>query len=99
MSVDYIPRPDAPHPFGLQFTSRHGRFKQTDWWNMDASVPYWLPVAVLSVLPAYCGWRQYKMNRLAKKGYCARCGYDLRATPDRCPECGMVPPKKEIVSH
>ena len=54
-------------------------------------VPDWFLAAVCGVLPARA-WRRGPAERHRQRtaGRCRRCGYDLRATPGRCPECGTA---------
>jgi hypothetical protein len=51
-------------------------------------VPYWLIVLLTGILPA--AWTYRWLTRKPAPGCCRACGYDLRATPDRCPECGAI---------
>ena len=50
-------------------------------------VPCWAPIVASAVLPAAWVVRRRREGRRGA-GVCAGCGYDLRATPERCPECG-----------
>jgi hypothetical protein len=51
------------------------------------NVPYW-SLILLTALPALTALRSELRHRRFRAGACPVCGYDLRATPDRCPECG-----------
>jgi hypothetical protein len=52
-------------------------------WPCWAAVLITLPVPVLYAI----------RRRRVAEGHCRICGYDLRATPECCPECGRIPEK------
>jgi hypothetical protein len=60
-------------------------------------IPFYAVLLATVILPT---WWLLTRRRQRKPGTCPRCGYDLRATPDRCPECGAVPAgKKSAISN
>lgn len=53
--------------------------------------PGWVVLLVAAVPVVLRVRRSRRTIRWAAEGRCRSCGYDLRASPDRCPECGTEP--------
>ena len=64
-------------------------------------VGYWfvdLPIAALLLYPLVLTlviWRFLRGRHEPRPGHCPACGYDLRASQHRCPECGVPIPSTE----
>lgn len=59
-------------------------------WLLPFLVSAWAPILLI---------RRYSRLRIRRqrhsKAQCIRCGYDLRATPEQCPECGGARKRNE----
>jgi hypothetical protein len=77
--------PSAFDQIGIQAN----RYRPEDYDGWDVIFPHGLLVALTAALPLSMVIRRFRRRRAP--GCCMTCGYDLRATPDRCPECGAVP--------
>jgi hypothetical protein len=69
----------------------------TDWRDVDmhwgvprvyCQAPCWFLFLLTAILPARWAAIGASVAKRRASGLCPACGYDLRASPDRCPECG-----------
>lgn len=70
---------------GVRTEARNGN--RISYWYLD------LPAAALVLYPAaltLVTWRFLRGVQQRRPGDCPTCGYDLRASKNRCPECGTA---------
>jgi hypothetical protein len=66
---------------GIYHTMRHDT-------SLALQVPFWAIAVLFGITPVIAVRRALRRQRRARRGLCLRCGYDLRASLGRCPECG-----------
>lgn len=86
----YKDRPSLANRLGfhLDTGSVSSVFYQVD--RRRIVVPLWTLAGLFLVSPALWLSRAGRRHWRSKHGLCTACGYDLRASGDRCPECGTA---------
>ena len=78
--------------FAYDPPSPHSPWGSKTWTFTSVAFPLWSVIALASTLPiAWCVQRGRGRRRVGT-GLCLACGYDLRASFDKCPECGLAIP-------
>ena len=76
---------------GFAYENTVGHSLAGFWRLRRVMFPALLPAIAVAVPPIISLRALMRARARRRKGLCQRCGYDLRASPARCPECGLVP--------
>jgi hypothetical protein len=94
--AEYLPRPRSPKlGFGWDPGQAFSRTGHRVYASTKITVPHWALVLITGTPPV--AWATTRLLRRMRarareiRRLCPRCGYDLRASPGTCPECGAVP--------
>ena len=89
-------RGTLPFPFPVGWSLAGFTGLETFWWNPDGYVirnfpeewrcvfPLWIPVLIFVIWPLWLISPTSRRRKRKKLGLCFQCGYDLRASKERC---------------
>jgi hypothetical protein len=109
-SIAYRTFRDPAYPFDTRYSrgplARLGVRFGEEWRLEDGAyvgrslvVPHWLVLAPLCVLPLWQFVRRSRRARRMRDRLCVGCGYDVRASEGKCPECGHpLPSSRHLVA-
>jgi hypothetical protein len=81
-----LPTPIAIYAMvGMAFLGSDSLAVKEEW-----ALAWIIPCELLLIWNIVLRRRLKKQLRLRTAGFCENCGYDIRATPTRCPECGAL---------
>lgn len=94
-SIFLVADADRSHRFSIveasDFPSEHLNYRDQNSWDGYTVSSRSVGCALLVIPAAFLAlliWRHLLRRRRRRSQRCIACGYDLRASSDRCPECG-----------